>query len=344
MLRVFLYEFLTAGGCWALGNEPPTGSLLREGRAMRDALASDLAAVPNVDCVWLMHDNRLPSPQLPKLEFFEVRSVDEERRLFQQLSATADATLIIAPEFSDVLLQRVLLAEQVLAQLISPGSQLVRLAADKSATMDLLAARRLPVPRGNVFRGKLPEQTDFVFPAVLKPNDGAGSGHVRRVNDREELGRADLSRAESWRLEQFVPGLAASVAILAGPRELVPLQPCFQHLSDDGRFTYLGGSTPLPSVLANRAKRLAIKVAETLPKPRGYLGIDMVLGSAENGTEDAVIEINPRLTTSYLGLRQACEQNLAAAMLQCVRGETMTLSYRQQQFDFTPETVRAATC
>ena len=62
----------------------------------------------------------------------------------------------------------------------------------------------------------------------------------------------------------------------------------------------------------------------------------MVLGSAENGAEDYLIEINPRLTTSYLGLRRACEQNLADAMLRCVRGETLSLSFRNERIEFTP--------
>lgn len=303
---------------------------------MRDALAHDFAALTSLESVQILHDQRLAWTENHKWELHPVHSADEELALFAELAATADATIIIAPEFSGLLLQRVLIAERVAARLISPGSQLVRLAANKSATADFLAVRGIPVPRGSLFCGALPEQIEVAFPAVLKPNDGAGSGNVFRVTDRAELLHVDLSLAESWRLEQFVPGLATSVSILAGSGGIVPLQPCRQNLSDDGWFTYLGGSTPLPAPLAIRAKRLAARVAQTLPNPRGYLGIDMVLGAAENGAEDTVIEINPRLTTSYLGLRQACEQNLAEAMLQCVRGEPVSLTYRDQQFDFTP--------
>lgn len=335
MLRVFIYEFLTAGGCWALGPEAPSGSLLAEGRAMRDALAYDLAALPHVASVYLLNDVRLPQLDIGKLELHGVRSAEEELEQFQHAAATADATIIIAPEFSDLLLQRVLLAERVKTRLISPGSHLVRLAADKSSTANLLAENGVRVPRGIAFRSELPK-VDFELPAVLKPNDGAGSGGVRRINSRAELQQADLSQASSWRLEQFISGTPASVAILAGPAGAVPLQPCLQRLSEDGRFTYLGGSTPLPRPLAERATRLALQVASVLPEPRGYLGIDMVLGSAENGAKDYVIEINPRLTTSYLGLRRACEQNLAEAMLRCAGGDRVALTFRDERIDFSP--------
>ncbi len=40
------------------------------------------------------------------------------------------------------------------------------------------------------------------------------------------------------------------------------------------------------------------------------MGVDLILGDV-----DAVIEINPRLTTSYVGLRRACRQNLAEWIL-----------------------------
>ena len=52
---------------------------------------------------------------------------------------------------------------------------------------------------------------------------------------------------------------------------------------------------------------------------RGYVGVDMVLGDAG----DYAIEINPRLTTSYLGLRQLCQQNLAELILRLAQGETV---------------------
>jgi predicted ATP-grasp superfamily ATP-dependent carboligase len=344
MLRILVYEFVTGGGCWSLGDEPPGGSLLAEGRAMRDALASDFAALAEVAQVRVLHDVRLSPPDIDKLETVEIHSAAEEWELLGASAAAADVVVLIAPEFSGLLLKRVLLVEQVGAPLFSPGADFVRLATDKSATANYLAAKGIRVPRGMTLRQRVPERIDLEFPAVLKPNDGAGSTGVRRMREQGEFREVDLTQAERWRLEELVPGVPASVALLAGPRGVIPLQPCSQNLSDDGRFIYLGGVTPLPSPLSERAARLALQVAEALPQTRGFFGIDMVLGSAENGAEDFVVEINPRLTTSYLGLRRACKQNLARAMLQCVRGGPVALSYRAEQVDFTPETDRVSTC
>ena len=40
-----------------------------------------------------------------------------------------------------------------------------------------------------------------------------------------------------------------------------------------------------------------------------------MLGGRPDGSEDAVIEVNPRLTTCYVALRQLARVNLAAAVL-----------------------------
>jgi predicted ATP-grasp superfamily ATP-dependent carboligase len=49
-----------------------------------------------------------------------------------------------------------------------------------------------------------------------------------------------------------------------------------------------------------------------LPGLQGYVGVDLVLTNQEAW----LMEINPRLTTTYIGLRQVIQLNLAQAMWQ----------------------------
>ena len=77
--------------------------------------------------------------------------------------------------------------------------------------------------------------------------------------------------------------------------------------------------------------------------PVGYLGVDLVLGEAADGSDDVVIEINPRLTTSYVGLRALARENLAAAMLDVASGRTPRLSFADRQLEFDSDgTIRWA--
>jgi predicted ATP-grasp superfamily ATP-dependent carboligase len=96
-----------------------------------------------------------------------------------------------------------------------------------------------------------------------------------------------------------------------------------QRLSCDGRFRYLGGRLPLPDNLDRRARRLAQRASECVEGLHGWFGVDLVLGDAEDGSGDVAIEINPRLTTSYLGLRQLAYFNLAETLLAIARGSPL---------------------
>jgi predicted ATP-grasp superfamily ATP-dependent carboligase len=100
-------------------------------------------------------------------------------------------------------------------------------------------------------------------------------------------------------------------------------------LSDDGLFTYYGGACPLPGPLNARAQALVLDAIEVFPPPLGYIGVDLVLGDAEDGSNDYVIEINPRLTTSYVGLRALSKTNLAQAMLDVARGREPGLAWKE---------------
>jgi hypothetical protein len=65
------------------------------------------------------------------------------------------------------------------------------------------------------------------------------------------------------------------------------------------------------------AIELACSAAKLIPGLRGYVGVDLVL----TGESAQVLEINPRLTTSYVGLRQVSETNLAGAIWDaCING------------------------
>src|SRR5262249_43321963 len=143
------------------------------------------------------------------------------------------------------------------------------------------------------------------------------------------------------RLERFCPGTPASVAVICGPAGQFTLAPCRQRLSADGRFSYLGGECPLPAELHRRATVLAGQALATLPEPTGYLGVDIVLGNQPDGSSDVVVEINPRLTTSYVGLRAVSATNLAGAMLDAAEGKVPCLSWRKGRVEFDADgTVR----
>jgi len=334
---VLLYEFLTSGGLWA---EPlpadVRASLAREGIAMLTALASDFGRIPGCRTVLLV-DARSPEISLPNCVIVEVASSADEKKFLVSWSGQADGTVLIAPETGGLLARRTRWIEAAGSPLLGCGSELVELTADKQRTCEFLRGCGLPIPTGQSLRPGDPWPEGLVYPQVLKPRDGAGSQQTYLLSTEAGARSVWASFQGPARVEEFCPGLAASVSVLAGPAAVVPLLPGQQLQSSDGRFSYLGGEMPLSPDLAERAQRLAQRAVEALPDPRGYLGVDLVLGPDPSGSQDRVVEINPRLTTSYVGLRAACADNLAELWLRTVQGHTVVPSWHAgRRWQYSP--------
>lgn len=336
MHKIVLYEFTVSGGLWCAESIGNVESLAREGRAMLTALAADFASVESLRPI-VLRDSRLQELSFDGCEVRDVRGPADEKSLIEEIQKEAAGTVLIAPETDGLLYERCRWIESSEGRLIGPSAEVVAITSDKQRTAEHLAAQAIRVPHGVVLRSEdaLPRQ--FKYPAVLKRIDGCGSQNVRFVEIDPQCHNDSFSQqkaASSLRLEEFIPGTAASVAVLCGPNELLPLIPCRQRLSNDGGFHYLGGSLPLDPQLAARAQQLAVRAVATLPSPRGYIGVDLVLGEDPSGAADAVIEINPRLTTSYIGLRAAAKSNLAEAMWAIAEGRVANVSFGEGRIEF----------
>ena len=87
--------------------------------------------------------------------------------------------------------------------------------------------------------------------------------------------------------------------------------------------------------LIDRATELGTKAITALPPTIGYVGVDLIL--TEDSTADSVIEVNPRLTTSYIGLREIAETNLAEVMLSIATGSELAVSFSNSDINFNAD-------
>jgi predicted ATP-grasp superfamily ATP-dependent carboligase len=311
-VRVFVYEYTCNG---AVPDFSLPCSLRTEGRTMLSATLDDVARIPNVEVATL--DNHA-----------------DEHTVFRQLSGCSDWSLIIAPETDGILATRCRWVDEAGGRLLGPTQDAVLLAGDKLVLCELWREHGVPTPP---CRTGLDQPQKPAFPLVLKPRYGAGSQDtflVRTPADWDDSIK-QVARPEELLVQPYVQGVPVSVSFLIGPKARVPLLPSIQHLSDDGRFRYLGGYLPIEPRLAGRAVFLAERAIEHVPGLAGYLGVDLILGTAEDGSQDVAVEINPRLTTSYIGLRALSEANLADTMIQVASGSApATILWRDRQVEF----------
>jgi len=169
-MQIFVYELISGGGLLGTGGSLPA-SLLHEGAAMRAALVADFAALPDAEVVTTQDSRcRDPTPRQTQV----VTDPNVECDVFRRLAAHADWSVVVAPEFDGLLLQRARWVVQAGGRLLGPSPELIALAADKHRAAQLLEAAGIPVPHGRLLAPGQPLPNDFPYPAVIKPVDGAG--------------------------------------------------------------------------------------------------------------------------------------------------------------------------
>jgi predicted ATP-grasp superfamily ATP-dependent carboligase len=237
------------------------------------------------------------------------------------LAAEHDLILLIAPETGDELARLASLVRAAGGVVMLPSAGFIALASDKHASALALAAAGLPVPAGRLLAPGESLPTGFRLPAARKANGGAGCDGLLRVDSVAEGSRP----ATTWeRAEPWEPGTPVGVAVLCGPGVAIPLPPCRQLFAGTRRPVYTGGSLLADGAAADRARGLACRAVIALERQSGaacgWVGVDMILGMRVDGTQDRLLEVNPRLTTSFIGLSAGLGGGLVRAILEAAAG------------------------
>jgi predicted ATP-grasp superfamily ATP-dependent carboligase len=231
---------------------------------------------------------------------------------------------LIAPETGRCLERLAARVERYEKMLFGAGAAAVRMAADKSRLPRQLAGIGISHPETAVLAPDANPQVaarHIGYPVIVKPARGAGCRGVRLARDGRELDAAldaahRVNGTSPLIMQQYVGGPAVSVSLLADGRRAVPLSVNAQHVTAGTALAYRGGSTPFDHPLAAAGAEAARRTCEAIPGLRGFVGVDLVLAD----TGPVVIEVNARLTLSYLGVRAVLDENLAALTLAACRG------------------------
>lgn len=304
-MRVFVFEYVSGGG---FAGQPMVASLLAEGDLMLAAVVLDLLSIPDV-VVSTCRDQRLGMPPLP----IEVTPVgDDWQTAWRTGIAAADAVLPVAPETDGILealCRDVLDAGKVLLNSRPHG---VAVAASKLATFRCLAAANVPLVAS--WEADRVPASAVAGPLVVKPDQGIGCQGMRLLNDGRALSDflSQQANACDWLVQPYVSGVPASLSVMVGDDCLCLLGSNRQRVVQvDDRLVLLGcvvnglgdhGEALLP---------LARQVCSAIEGLWGYVGIDLML--TDEGP--LVLEVNPRLTTSYVGLSRSLGRNVAELLL-----------------------------
>lgn len=307
-MRILVLEYITGGG---LARESLPDSLAREGELILQALLHDLERIKETRLL-VLRDGRLDTVSLFRrnIDLVIVDSGDDFEKVWKEAICKVDAVWPVAPESGGILGR---LCHQVADSgktLLNSPAEVVELTTEKMKTLQCLAAHGIdvvPTVPLESFAGQ------FRGPWVIKPDDGVGCDRMTMIHTSRRL----ASMRKDWLgqngiIQPWLDGTALSLSVLFN-RGMAVLLSCNEQkvVVDHERFSLKACIVNSSGLDRSIYQDLASAVAQALPELVGYAGVDFI----SHGGRCTVLEINPRLTTSYAGLSRALNQNVAQMVI-----------------------------
>jgi tyramine---L-glutamate ligase len=279
-----------------------------EGHSMRRAIAREFAALNGGKArVTVTLDARFADDSGP----WTVARIDAGQHPHHVLGLAreADLTVLIAPETMGFLEDMTRSIQQAGARHLGSSLEAVVLTRDKTRLAGWLSARGIDTPPCRRVAPSIGLPADAPYPAVLKPNDGAGTIDTYLVDAPDTLPLPARHMGDAI-MQPYLSGQPMSASYLVdcdGRAWLLGIGE--QHIAlHDGGFQYRGGRLPSSTRMDENPLRRAV---ESVPGLQGFVGVDFIWD--ERRQHATVLEINPRSTTSLVGLARILPPGRLAA-------------------------------
>ncbi len=284
---------------------------------MRDAALRDFAQVLDIE-ILTTFDSRLAAP----VAAHQVLMVDIQQdvwALWEHCINASDAVLLIAPETGGLLEKLTLIAEKLNKLVLGSSAAAIKLAGDKWLTYQSFISHHIPTLE-TYLANALPKNMLGAY--VSKPRDGAGCDDMAYFEYVKSLQVWLKGRKQTHIVQPYQTGDAASFSMLCKNGTAYLLSCNRQHIQINAQqFSYRGGMMNGMDENREAFNVLAQKIAEAMPNLAGYIGVDLIVHQGEF----FVLEVNPRLTTSYVALHQACGCNPAQMLLDLFYNESFRM-------------------
>ncbi len=306
-MRVLVVEWGCAGGRNARALLPEGFGMLRTLCSALRELGHDTTAL--VSRTYAKEAGYLGSTEL---EYGSEDPIGDAGRI----SGEFDAACVIAPESHGILSR---LSREVAqnCRLLSCPAETVDAVSNKIRASELVerTSSLLKVAPGrqvDADPGQIAAASRRIgLPCILKPTEGAGGEGSYIIRSPEDFARAGARLAASGHrsgiVQKLIQGRHHSVTFLARGSEATLLSVNTQSIVLSQGVRYAGGSCPYPFEAEDDLRRDLRRIVEE-SKLQGLMGLDFVY----DGSAAYFMEINPRMTTSCIGLSKTVEPGLGS--------------------------------
>ena len=300
MLNLLIFESITANlknikKSPKLLSQKDFRSMKMQGNEMVEALYSDLKQVKQLN-----------------ITIGKQRIGETALDFFSDIIPKIDFVWVIAPESKSELERFHIASKQKLW--IGSDLQAIRLASNKLETKKYLKSLSINTPDEITFESlKKKNYTE----AVYKPIDGAGTTDTYKIKNKKHIISTLNKKPSCFFLEEWVEGTAYSVSLNCRLSGFDILSISKQHITSNhlGKLFY-EGVEPVESKMYKKLRDSILPILHLIVSNitglRGFIGIDFIL---KENSQISIIEINPRLTCSYIGLSKYNKDNTAVKIL-----------------------------
>ena len=276
---------------------------------MRDALIADLSALDNIEIVTTV-DVRLDTSHLTTASTLAIDASVNPFEIWKVLIKNCDAALIVAPESDGILSKLTHMVEVSGVVNLGCAQCSVNIASNKYDTfIDLKSAGIMTIPTMMAdefltlgFNEASSRQRGY----VLKPIDGAGCEQTMLFKSQalvQDWLSQNKGQNQHFIVQPFQAGTPASMSMLCrdGQAWLLSCNQQNMVITESQQLKLSGVIVNGLSEQRADFEQLSGRIALAMPTLNGYVGVDVIVD--EN--EFIVVEINPRITTSYISLSES---------------------------------------
>ncbi|MBI4665022.1 MAG: ATP-grasp domain-containing protein [Nitrospinae bacterium] len=313
-MKIFIFEYLACGG---LSDGVVSAKLAMEGRAMLSAAMKSFNETAGCQ-PFTIHAG-------PDGFWVGGEPQNGFRQAFETALDMCEAALIIAPETGGILEELTLVVLERGKLNLGCAPSAIRLAGDKRLFAETLTKSGIKHPVTCIAGGSFDSSAHFDGKWVIKPADGAGSDGIKLfLNPR----RINLEPGGKYVAQEFIEGKPMSVSVVSGDKEFAILSANRQFL-DDG-LHYAGGEI-LDGPPDSDVVEMVSAISQVIPGLKGYWGVDYVM----TPEGPVVIEVNPRLTTSFTALAGHLEPEPARFIMASALGGPLPRIQKRVNARFT---------
>ncbi|WP_417535829.1 ATP-grasp domain-containing protein [Methylophaga sp.] len=293
-MTIFIYEHFTSG---ALSETVFSAGLMHEGELMLASICQDLQAYNHH--IAIMRDERLPA--LPfsteRITTYPIQTKKQFNQTWLQCQQRYDLFLIIAPETDLILFDLIQSLEQQSKTILNCRTEAILLCADKYRTYQQFKAYQIKTPVTFTADEWLCKDHHDHHQWVLKPIDGAGCEDTYVYNSIDARHQLLTLNKDRFIVQPYIYGDSLSLSLFMTGEKSHLLSVNIQHVKKHQQQLHLDAfeAQRFDMLSIEKAQEIAEQIRMAIPGLWGFVGVDLI----KTDNVIYVVEVNPRLTTTY---------------------------------------------